>query len=103
VGVIGTVAVISGVLIVTTAGVALRSRRRKVVSGVDSLVGTIAQVLDDAPDDSPRAGWANAGGETWRVESQLPLRRGQHVRIVRRRGSALEVVPIDKNEKGEPP
>jgi membrane-bound serine protease (ClpP class) len=103
VGVIAFVAVISALLIVSTVGVALRSRRRAVVSGIDSLVGTIAQVLDDPPDETPREGWANAGGETWRVESPTPLRRGQNVRIVRRRGSALEVIPIDHSDKGERP
>jgi membrane-bound serine protease (ClpP class) len=103
VGVIAFVAIISALLIFSTVGVALRSRRRAIVSGVDSLVGTIAQVLDDTPDDTPREGWANAGGETWRVTSPVPLRRGQNVRIVRRHGSALEVIPIDNNDKGERP
>jgi membrane-bound serine protease (ClpP class) len=70
-----------------------------VVSGADSLVGGVAEVLEDAA----REGWANAGGETWRVVSPVPLRRAQKVRIVARRGSALEVIPIDNHNKGELP
>ncbi len=94
-GLIVTVAVISAVLIATIAGIALRTRRRAVVSGVDSLVGTVAEVLDE--------GWANAGGETWRVRAQLPLRRGQTVRIVGRRGSILDVIPLDNHHPGAQP
>ena len=94
-GLIFTVAVISAVLIATIAGVALRTRRRAVVSGVDGLIGTVAEVLDD--------GWVNAGGETWRVRAQGPLRRGQNVRIVARRGATLDVIPIDNHHPGAQP
>jgi membrane-bound serine protease (ClpP class) len=94
-GLIVTVAVISAVLIATIAGIALRTRRRAVVSGVDSLIGTVAEVLDD--------GWANAGGETWRVRAHGPLRRGQAVRIVGRRGATLDVTPIDNHHPGAQP
>jgi membrane-bound serine protease (ClpP class) len=98
-GLIATVAVASALLMATTVGIALRTRRRAVVSGVASLVGSVAEVLADAAGD----GWVNAGGETWRVVSQAPLRRGQRVRIVARRGATLEVVPIDNDNKGELP
>ena len=98
-GLIVTVAVVSAVLIATIAGIALRTRRRAVVSGVDSLIGTIAEVLDDAGAE----GWANAGGETWRVRARGPLRRGQNVRIVARRGATLDVTPIDNHYPGAQP
>ncbi len=95
---IATVAVASALLMGATVAIALRTRRRHVVSGVDSLIGASAEMLADAAGD----GWANAGGETWRVHSQAPLRRGQRVRIVARRGAVLEVAPID-NHQGELP
>jgi membrane-bound serine protease (ClpP class) len=98
-GLIGTVAVTSALLIAATATIALRTRRRAVVSGVDSLVGTLAEVLDD----TGREGWANAGGETWRVLAPGPLRRGQNVRIVARRGAVLDVIPIDNHHQGAQP
>lgn len=94
-GLIVTVAVISALLIATIAGIALRTRRRALVSGVDSLIGTVAEMLDE--------GWANAGGETWRVRAQAPLRRGQAVRIVARRGATLDVIPIDNHHPGAQP
>jgi membrane-bound serine protease (ClpP class) len=96
-GLIAGVAVVSAVLIAATVGVALKTRRRKLVSGPDNLVGSIAEVLDDAG----REGWANAGGETWRVVSKAPLRRAQKVRVVGRRGAALVVTPLDNHSTGE--
>lgn len=82
---VGTVAVLGAVLVVSTAGVALRTRRRAVRS--EPLVGSIAEVLDDTSGE----GWANVRGETWRVVSGTPLRRGQKVRVVARKGPLLEV------------
>ncbi len=94
---IATVAVASALLMALTVSVALRSRRRKVVSGIEVLVGSVAEMLDD----TAREGWANAGGETWRVTSPVALKRGQQVRIVGRAGSVLEVVPDNSDNKGE--
>jgi membrane-bound serine protease (ClpP class) len=117
VGLIASFAVAGAVLMVATAGIALRTRRRAVVSGVDQLIGSDAEMIEDAVrGDAVVDGWANAGGETWRVVSRgdgnLPLRRGQRVRIVARRGAVLEVVPLDavplevipihNQNKGEP-
>ncbi|MET0856733.1 MAG: nodulation protein NfeD [Telluria sp.] len=96
---IATVAIASALLMALTVNVALRSRRRAVVSGIDNLIGTVAEVLDD----TEREGWVNAGGETWRMTSAVPLRRGQHVRIVGRAGPILDVAPIDHYTKGELP
>ena len=90
-GLIAAIGSASALLMAATVAVALRTRRLAAVSGVDKLVGSVAEMLADAARD----GWANAGGETWRVVSEAPLRRGQRVRIVARRGRALDVVPID--------
>jgi membrane-bound serine protease (ClpP class) len=108
VGLVASVAVACALLFVATAGIALRTRRRPAVSGVDQLIGSDAEMLEDAVGgDAVHYGWANAGGETWRVVSRgagnLPLRRGQRVRIVARRGATLDVVSIDNDNKGEPP
>lgn len=94
---IGTVAVLGAVLVVSTAGVALKTRRRAVRSGTEQLIGSIAEVLDD----TPREGWANVRGETWRVVSKVPLRRAQKVRVVARKGALLEVTPADPQAQGD--
>jgi membrane-bound serine protease (ClpP class) len=94
--VIVSVGVVAALLVGATAGVALRSRRRRSVSGVETLVGSVAEMLGDAK----REGWANVGGETWRVVSETPLLRAQKVRVVARRGAVLEVAPLPNHPQG---
>jgi membrane-bound serine protease (ClpP class) len=93
---IGIIAVLAALLLLATANVALRTRRRKAVSGADTLIGSIGEMLGNAQ----REGWANVGGETWRVVSNTPLSRSQMVRVVARRGAVLEVAPVDNHAKG---
>jgi membrane-bound serine protease (ClpP class) len=94
--VIASVAVVAALLLGGTASVALRSRRRRSVSGPETLIGSVAEMLGDAP----REGWANVGGETWRVVSDTPLARAQMVRVVARRGAVLEVAPLPNHPQG---
>ncbi|MGZ5200955.1 MAG: NfeD family protein [Telluria sp.] len=91
-----TVGVLAALLVAGTVSVALRSRRRRAVTGIDALIGTEAEMLDDAA----REGWANVGGETWRVITATPLARAQHVRVLARHGPVLEVAPLDDLTKG---
>jgi membrane-bound serine protease (ClpP class) len=44
-------------------------------------------------DDSAGEGWARVHGEQWRVVSDVPVRRGEPVRVVAREGLTLTVVP----------
>jgi membrane-bound serine protease (ClpP class) len=96
---IASVAILSAILLAAIVGAALRTRRRAVVTGPESLLGSIGEMLDDAAGD----GWANVGGETWHVVSKVPLRRGQRVRVVARKGPLLEVAAVDDYQKGDPP
>ena len=88
-----TVAVSSAFLIAFLVGLALKSRRRAVYGGPDSLIGSVAEVVDD--------GWVQVQGETWRISSSAPLRRNQKVRIVARDGLVLQVTPLESESKGE--
>jgi membrane-bound serine protease (ClpP class) len=96
-GLVAAIAVLSAILIIATAGVALRTRRRAVTGGPEELMGSIAEVLGDAGGE----GWASVRGETWRVISSAPLRRSQKVRVVGKRGPLLVVVPIEYETQGE--
>jgi membrane-bound serine protease (ClpP class) len=68
---------------------AVRARRRPIVSGVESLVGADGEMLDDATD----TGWANINGETWQVKTDARVTRGQKVRVVAVDGVRLRVAP----------
>ncbi|HEY0488143.1 MAG TPA: nodulation protein NfeD [Telluria sp.] len=98
VGLVAVVATVSAVLIGATASVALKTRRRAVYGGPADIIGSIAEVLDNT---SGGEGWANVRGETWRVTSSTPLRRGQKVRVVGRRAQLLDVAPADLQQQGE--
>jgi len=70
-------------------GMALRARRRPVVSGREELIGTRGEVLADFEGE----GWARVHSETWRVRSATPLKAGTRVRVTAMHGLLLDVVP----------
>jgi membrane-bound serine protease (ClpP class) len=96
-GLIAGIAAVSALLIAATVGMAMKSRRLAVVSGEAHMLGRIAEVADVTADES----WAHLHGETWRVTSSVPLRPGQKVRVVARKGLLLEVVPLSDSTQGE--
>jgi membrane-bound serine protease (ClpP class) len=71
--------------------VALKARRRPLVSGQEALLGSSGEVLDDLQTE----GWALVHSERWRVRSAVPLKRGQQVRVISRNGLLLNVVPLE--------
>ncbi len=89
-GLVAGLGVIAAVLVGATAHIAMRTRGRA-VSRADVRHGTLAEMLDDATSE----GWAEVGGETWRVLTEVPLLRGQQVRVLERRGTVLRVAPLD--------
>jgi membrane-bound serine protease (ClpP class) len=95
------------------SSVALRARRRPVVSGGEAMLGSVGEVIDeglqaDAPQGGtdrarPATGWARVHGERWRVACDAPLAAGRHVRVTGRSGLTLTVTPLDEAQpQGEP-
>jgi membrane-bound serine protease (ClpP class) len=84
-----TLAGASAAFVLLVVGMAVKSRRRPVVSGPEQLAGGSGEVLADFTGE----GWARVHGETWRVRSTVPLRQGQQVRVIRISGLTLEVEP----------
>jgi membrane-bound serine protease (ClpP class) len=91
---IAALAVVSAAFVVLVSGVALKARRRPIVSGSEELIGSVGVVQDDIE----REGWARIHSEQWRVVSPVPLRRGQAVRVVERDGLVLRVAPVTKGD-----
>jgi membrane-bound serine protease (ClpP class) len=92
---IGGFAVGSAAFVMLIVGVALKSRRRPVVSGREELIGSSGEVLEDFEQE----GWARVHSETWRVRAAMPLRAGQRVRIAAMDGLVLDVVAEPDNRK----
>jgi len=94
-GVIATLAIVTGAFVFLVAWLAMRARRRPVVTGSEELIGSVGEMLDDAQTE----GWARIHSESWRVESALPLKRGQRVHVTARDGLVLSVAPVNDTDK----
>ncbi|HKX39990.1 MAG TPA: nodulation protein NfeD [Burkholderiaceae bacterium] len=86
-GLVATLAALSLLFVVCVGTMAARARRRRVVSGSTTLIGTAGVVLEAEGDD----GWAEVAGERWRVHGAAQLHRGDAVRVTGVRGLVLEV------------
>jgi membrane-bound serine protease (ClpP class) len=91
---IAGLAIASAVFIALVSGLALKARRRPVVSGGEELIGSVGVVQDDLVHE----GWARIHSEQWRVVSPVPLKAGQSVRVVERDGLVLTVAPVAKGD-----
>ena len=76
------------------ASMALRARRRPVVTGSEELIGDTGVTLEAIEHE----GWARVHGEHWRVRSKTPLASGSPIRVRARHGLILDVEPDKGNE-----
>jgi membrane-bound serine protease (ClpP class) len=80
---------ISAVFFLGILGMAMRARRRPVLTGAEEMIGSVGEVVQ----------WTGAGGrvrvhgEIWAAESSLVLAEGQKVRVTGRTGLILAVEP----------
>ena len=88
-GLIGGVAVASGLFLVFVIGMVVRGRRRPVVSGREEMLGAVGEALDDFQAE----GWMRVHGETWRARTRGPVRRGQRLRVRSIDGLVLDADP----------
>jgi len=91
-----TVVVLTALFVFFVAALALKARRRPVVTGHEALIGSVGVVLDDLETE----GWARIHGEQWRVCSPVSIKRGQSVRVTSRGDLLLSVVPVADTERG---
>jgi membrane-bound serine protease (ClpP class) len=90
-GLIGGIATAAGAAMLATIAMAMRSRRRPVVTGREQLVGGIAEALADFSGE----GTVRIFGETWNAVSAGPVAAGQRLRIDRVEGLTLYVSPAE--------
>jgi membrane-bound serine protease (ClpP class) len=88
--VIAALATVGGLVVVAMTWVASRSLRRPVVTGVQTMVGANAEVLDTFTGK----GRIRYGGEIWNALSSSAVRAGQIVRITRVDGLTVWVEPV---------
>ncbi len=90
--VVAAVTAVSAFFILVVVGMAVKARRRPVVTGREELLGSVGEMVEDAAPE----GFAFILGENWRVRGSRPLRKGQKVRVVGMQGLLLDVV-VEEN------
>jgi membrane-bound serine protease (ClpP class) len=92
-GLIGGVAVASGLFLAFVVSIVVRGRRRPVVSGREEMLGAVGEAMDDFEAE----GWMRVHGETWRARTRGPVRRGQRLRVRAIDGLVLDAEPETGN------
>ncbi len=90
-GLIGGTATFAGAVMIGTMWLAMRARRRPVVTGREQLVGDVAE----ATSDFSSHGQVRIYGEQWNAISDVPVTRGQRLRVDRVDGLTLHVSPVE--------
>ncbi len=84
---IAGVAAVSALFFFGVVYMALRARRRQVVSGAEELVGATGEALEDFVG----TGRVRVHSEEWQARTAKPLKQGQKIRVVGRDGLVLTV------------
>ncbi len=90
-GMIGGIATFAGIAMLATMWMAMRARRRPVVTGAEQLVGDLAEAMSDFSGE----GQVRIYGEQWNAISRVPVTRGQRLRVDRVAGLTLHVSPME--------
>jgi membrane-bound serine protease (ClpP class) len=86
---VAVLALASAAFLLLVVGLALKARRRPVVTGAQTLVGAAGELLEFTGGQ----GWALVRGEHWKVHGPQQLRPGDRVRVTAWQGGVLEVAP----------
>jgi membrane-bound serine protease (ClpP class) len=91
-GVIAAIALSAAALMGLIVWLVFRARRSQVVTGDEGMLADIAELLE--PVSAGGEAWVLVRGERWRVRCASALPAGAKVRVVRREGLLLQVVPV---------
>ena len=84
-------AILSAVFFIWVIGMVFRIRRKPSISGKQTLVGAVAE----ATIDFEQEGYVEVVGESWKAVSDLPVHKGQKLRVKSVDGLLLKVEPND--------
>jgi len=86
------VALAASTLLLLLVYALMRMRRRPIVSGTESMLGMVAEALEDFD----KAGTVFVNGERWNAQTAQLVRKGDKVRILKINGLELEIAPIER-------
>jgi membrane-bound serine protease (ClpP class) len=91
---IGSVALVSALFFLSVVTLALKARRRRIVSGEEELIGARGVTLEAFQYE----GRIRIHSEDWNARSSVPLKSGQPVRVTGRNGLTLLIEPQPKED-----
>lgn len=94
-GLIAGISVSAAIIITGTIWLTVRAHRRPVVTGNEELQASVGRALADFAADG--TGTIHIHGETWNARSTQRIRAGERVKVLRREGLILIVVPAKNN------
>jgi membrane-bound serine protease (ClpP class) len=86
---------VSALFFIGVATLALKARKRAVVSGAEEMIGALGEALDTfkSDGDGRYLGRVRVHSEEWQARAASAIRRGAGVRVTAMRGLLLEVEP----------
>lgn len=88
---IGAIAAMSSLAFTVVLVLALKARRRPIVTGQEQLLGATAE----AEEDFEKEGYVHLHGENWRAISDAPVKKGQKLIVSKMDGLTLYVVSAE--------
>jgi membrane-bound serine protease (ClpP class) len=70
----------------------MRIRHRPSVSGTESMLGKVAEVLEDFE----QTGTVFINGERWNARTASGVKRGEKVQVTKIHGLVLEIAPLER-------
>ena len=95
ISIIITFAATSVLVFIFVIGMAIKARRRPVVSGMEELLGGEA-IVDN---DFDQTGTVTIHSEHWSAVTEQPLRKGQSVKVTGIKGLILQVKPLKDTQQ----
>ena len=93
-GLIASIGLLGGGMVMAIVWLAVRARRRPVVSGIEEMVGSVGEAVADFAD----TGHILVHGELWKARTPVPVRKGQKLRVSAVEGLQLSVTPLEPEE-----
>ena len=69
---------------------AVKILRKKPVSGKEALIGKIGSALEDFETE----GMITIEGEIWKAQTEVPIKKGQKVKVIAKEGLTLKIKPL---------
>jgi len=89
---IASIGLLGGGMVMAIVWLAVRARRRPVVTGVEEMLGAVGEAVSDFSD----SGHILVHGELWKASTARPVHKGQKLRVKKVDGLLLTVEPLDQ-------